>query len=49
MSETYTSSMMLNCPSCSARFTDSNLPKIVPCGNTICQICEKTYVSNGAL
>ena len=32
---------LINCPNCYKRFTEDNLPKILPCGKTLCQVCEK--------
>lgn len=34
-------SYLLNCPHCSQKFSESNLPKILPCGKTLCQECEQ--------
>ena len=32
---------LMNCPNCAKKFSEGNLPKIFPCGKTICQECEK--------
>lgn len=31
---------LLNCPNCHKKFSGENMPKIFPCGKTICQECE---------
>ncbi len=35
---------LLNCSVCSQRFSEANLPKILPCGKTLCQQCEQSLL-----